>query len=178
MEIWKSIKNFEGLYEVSNKGNVRSLNREVYQSNGSIGHYKGKLLKQDVTKKGYANVRLSKNNKITKFQVHRLVAITFLPNPHKKDCVNHIDENKLNNSVENLEWVTHTENMNHGTIQKRLAESKKKKIICVTDGNKFNSVNEASEFYNIPRRSISNVLSGTRKRVYGLIFKYDNKEAE
>ena len=67
--------------------------------------------------------------------------------------------------------------MNHGTIQVRLSEMKKKKIICITDGRRFNSVNEASDFYNIPRRSISNVLTGTRKRVYGLQFEYDNKEA-
>ena len=65
--------------------------------------------------------------------------------------------------------------MQHGTIQKRLSEAKKKKIICLTDNKKFNSVNEASEYYGIPRRSISNVLTGTRNRVYGKEFAYDER---
>lgn len=177
MEIWKPIKNYEGFYEVSSYGNVRSLDRVVNQANGSIGHYKGKVLKGEIDYKGYKRFRLSKNNKTQKIFGHRLVAEAFIPNPENKPFVNHIDETQDNNRVENLEWCTYKENMNHGTIQKRLSELKKKKIICITDSRKFNSVNEASSFYNIPRRSISNVLSGARKRVYGLQFKYDNEEA-
>ena len=177
MEIWKPIKDYEGLYEVSSYGNVRSLDREVYQSNGTIGHYKGKLLKCEYDNRGYKLFRLSKNNKSKKIFAHRLVPQAFIPNPFNKPFVNHIDETHNNNKVENLEWCTYKENMNHGTIQARLSEMKKKKIKCITDGRKFNSVNEASVFYNIPRRSISNVLTGARKRVYGLQFEYDNKEA-
>lgn len=177
MEIWKPIEGYEGLYEVSSYGNVRSLDREVNQSNGSIGHYRGKQLKGEYDNKGYKRFRLSKNNKSRKIFAHRLVANAFIPNPFNKPFVNHIDETHDNNKVENLEWCTYVENMNHGTIRKRLSNIKKKKIKCITDGRKFESVNEASLFYNIPRRSISNVLTGARKRVYGLQFKYDNEEA-
>ena len=175
MELWKSIQGYEGLYEVSNLGNVRSLDRKVNQANGTIGNYKGKILKGETDNRGYKRVRLSKNNKAKKFQVHRLVALAFIPNIENKPFVNHIDENTSNNNVNNLEWVTGCENMRHGTIQKRLSDMKKKKIICLTDNKKFDSVNEASEYYGIPRRSISNVLSGTRNRVYGKEFAYDER---
>lgn len=175
MEIWKTIQGYEGLYEVSNLGNVRSLDRAVKQSNGSIGHYKGRVLKGEQDKKGYRRVRLSKNNITQKFQVHRLVALAFIPNLENKQFVNHIDESTDNNNVDNLEWCTGHENMRHGTIQKRLAEAKKKKIICITDGKKFNSINEAAEYYGIGRRLISSVLSGSKKTTYGKVFVYDNE---
>ena len=102
MEIWKSIQGYEGLYEVSNFGNVRSLDRKVNQANGTIGNYKGKVLKGETDSRGYKRVRLSKNNKSKKFQIHRLVALAFIPNTENKPFVNHIDENTSNNNANNL----------------------------------------------------------------------------
>ena len=103
-EIWKPIKGYEGLYEVSNFGNVRSLKRNTTE---------GKVLKQGWHTRGYSNVSLSKGNNHKTRSIHRLVAETFIPNPNNLPEVNHKDGNKKNNCVENLEWVTRIENVLH-----------------------------------------------------------------
>ena len=172
MEEWRSVIGYEGIYEVSNYGRVRSVDREVKQSNGSIGHYKGKILKGEYDKKGYRRYRLSKNNKTQKKFEHQLVAQAFIPNPNNYSMINHKDEIKDNNHVSNLEWCDSKYNNNYGTIKQRISEAKKKKIICITDGKRFNSVNEAAEFYGIGRRLISGVLSGSKKTTYGKTFRY------
>ena len=114
-EIYKDIKNYEGLYRVSNLGNVMSLN---YNRTG-----KPKLLKPGKDKHGYLFVILYKDGKKKKFFVHRLVAEAFIPNPDNLPCVNHKDENKTNNSVENLEYCTHEYNINYGTRNERAAKA-------------------------------------------------------
>lgn len=112
-EIWKPIKDYEGLYEVSNFGNVRSLDH--YASNGVKDIlYKGRTLKYWWDgKHNYKMVTLSKDNRKTKYLVHRIVAETFMENPKNKKEVNHKDGNKGNNEVSNLEWVTSKENKEH-----------------------------------------------------------------
>ena len=116
-EIWKDVKGYEGVYRVSSFGRVRSLDRV-----SSIGRkLKGKVLKQKVTK-GYNMVSLSKDGNPKGKTVSRLVAKTFIPNPENKPEVNHIDENKQNNHVDNLEWVTAKENANHGTRKERIGK--------------------------------------------------------
>ena len=97
-ETWKSIPGYEGLYEVSNTGKVRSLFR-----------YK-KILKPMLTNNGYFYYQLFKNKVGKNYYAHRLVAMAFIPNEAQKEFVNHKDENKTNNCVENLEWVSHVEN--------------------------------------------------------------------
>ena len=171
-EIWKAIEGYEGYYEVSIYGRVRSVDMVIEYSNGNKSKHKGRILKGETDKRGYKRVRLSKNDTTKKFQIHRLVAIAFIPNPDNKQFVNHIDENPSNNNVDNLEWVTGSENMRHGTIQQRLSDLKKKPIRCINDNKEFNSVNEASEYYEIERRLISGVLSGAKKTTYGLRFEY------
>lgn len=114
-EIWKPIKDFEGKYEVSNFGRVRSLDH--VRKTGSFGKYiqKGKLLKQYYKDKNskYLRVSLSSNGIVSKKKVHRLVAETFLPMVDGKTLVNHKDGNKQNNCADNLEWVNHSENLIH-----------------------------------------------------------------
>lgn len=111
-ENWKRIKGYEDLYQVSNLGNVRSLNHYAMRGRG-IGLYKGKILKPDIDRYGYLTVRLSKNGKTQKFLIHRLVATSFIDNLYHMKIVNHIDANKKNNHHLNLEWCTAKENVKH-----------------------------------------------------------------
>lgn len=113
-EVWKDIKGYEGLYQVSNLGNVRSIERKVdYRIKGTYAIKPSILLKPSINKNGYLSVALSKNNKIKRMRVNRLVALNFISNPNKKPQVNHIDGNKSNNNVNNLEWCTNSENQLH-----------------------------------------------------------------
>lgn len=112
-EIWKDIKGFEGLYQVSNKGNVKSLKRIIVRKNSSNLSVRERILKTRPNHKGYDLVHLSKHSKEKVFAVHRLVAETFIPNPCNLPQVNHKDENKKNNCVDNLEWCTNKYNVNY-----------------------------------------------------------------
>ena len=107
-EIWKDIKGYEGLYQVSNLGNVRSL----MFVNGTTFKPRIRLLKQQI-RNNYYIINLCKNGKRKQHSVHRLVAQEFLENKQNKEVVNHLDFNKLNNKVENLEWCTQKENVSH-----------------------------------------------------------------
>ena len=124
-EIWKEIKNYEGFYEVSSLGRVRSLTRYIKQKNNSKKKIAGKILKPIPNKNGYLMVTLSKDCKGKRYFVHRLVADAFILNKNNKKEVNHIDENPKNNKVNNLEWVTHLENSNYGTRGKRISKNLK-----------------------------------------------------
>jgi hypothetical protein len=105
-EIWKDVVGYEGLYKVSSFGSICSLVRSNQYPNGTI--LKGILLNI-----GYLMVNLYKNKSVKCHHVHRLVALSYIPNPDDKKQVNHIDGNPLNNNIENLEWVSHRENMRH-----------------------------------------------------------------
>ena len=118
-EIYKDIKDLEGKYQVSNFGQILSLN---YRKTG-----KAELLKPGKTKDGYPIVILYKDGKKKTFTIHRLVAETFLPNPNNLLEVNHKDEDKTNNSVDNLEWCTREYNINYGTHNERMSKTKKKR---------------------------------------------------
>lgn len=131
--VWKDVRGYEGIYQVSNCGEVLRL-----RSLDSRGHLRNsKILKQTKTKDGYMQLGLHKNGKEQKVLVHQLVAMAFLDNPNNYVEVNHKDENKQNNSVSNLEWCNHKYNANYGTSQARriitLKQNKIKKggsILC------------------------------------------------
>lgn len=120
-EEWRPIKGFEGLYEISTFGRIKSLPKKQVILHGSERTYyeRGEVILSTRRKVRYATVSLKRGTKRQSFQVHRLVAITFLPNPNNLPCVNHIDENTLNNAVDNLEWCSFSYNLRYSHQRRR-----------------------------------------------------------
>lgn len=184
MEQWKDIIGYEGFYQVSDAGRVRSVDRCIIYSNGNIHYYNGQILKGFISTSGYMAVDLYNHKKRNRFYVHRLVAIHFVENkdPVYANEVNHIDENKLNNSVANLEWCTSSENTLHGTCIERANKTRKQKhiaekAVAMYDlyGNllcKFNCIEDAVRETGINRKSIYNSCNNrvkSRKYVWRYI---------
>ena len=189
MEEWRDIKGYEGKYQVSNLGRVRSF------------HGKGKLLKGTPDKDGYLRIALCKNGMRKYFGIHQLVALVFIPNPNNLPCVNHKDEDKTDNKVENLEWCTIAYNNCYGNRLKRVSEANKtsmkgnknhlghkhteeakkqvsiknkgklaysknpkaKKVKCITTGEVFECIKEAAEKYNVTPQCIRKCCRGEYK---------------
>jgi len=149
MEIWKPVPNYQGHYEISSHGRVRSINKTV---SSGIRHNtqvvrKGKVLKPNVKRNGYLTVDLSKDNTVKTMTIHRIEAVTFLENPEDKPQVNHRDGNKSNNMISNLEWFTCSENQKHryevlGHVGRR------KQVLCVETGEKHSSSKYAALWLN------------------------------
>lgn len=188
-ELWKPIEGFEGLYEVSNLGRVRSLDREVvreYRSKNPIA-IKGKELKGDYTKEGYKVVTLYKEGRRKRAVVNRLVATAFIPNPdpESKTQINHKDEIKDNNIATNLEWCTPKYNSNYGTRTKRfvnkMLNKRGKEIegVNIKTGDKiqFRSLMEA-ERAGFRSSNICMVCKGDRKSHKGYYWRYLDSEEE
>ena len=125
-EIWKDIKDYEGLYQISNLGNVRSLDRVVERH--GLTNLPGRMMKTVIHSNGYVVISLSKNGKRISYFVHRLVAEAFIPNPNNYPLLNHKNEIKNDNRVENIEWCDYKYNVNYGTSIARRTEKFKKKI--------------------------------------------------
>ena len=151
-EEWKDVPNYEGLYQVSNLGRVRSLDARLADKNGKQYLKRGRNLK--LTKWIYKRscpghpgftVMLYKNKKSKRFTVHRLVALTFIPNPEDKPQINHKDGDRTNNSVSNLEWVTQSENMRHSVYALNNPTRFPRRVIkCVETGEVFPSLMAAA----------------------------------
>ena len=176
-EIWKDIKGYEGLYQVSNLGRVKSLERTVIDKIGHKHPIKERILKPRTDGRGYLIVDLRNGSEKGKnYKVHRLVCEAFHENPENKPCVNHIDENKANNVASNLEWCTYEENNNHGTHNERMAKAKSKPVAQYTlDGELvkiWQSTMEVQRHLGFPNQHISAVARGKRKTAYGYVWKY------
>lgn len=174
-EQWKPIKGFEGLYEVSDLGRVKSVSRTVRR--GDIQQaVREKVLSPKVSKKGYLIVGLHKCAKTRYKYIHRLVAEAFLEMP-TSDCeVNHKDEDKTNNIVSNLEWCSHVANVNHGTGRCRHDLELIKPVSCYKDGvlvKRYESITQASVELGVGKSSVWAALSGKSKTCKGMIWKYD-----
>lgn len=179
-EIWRPIKGYEGYYEVSSHGRVRSLDRYVNSWQG-LKLRKGRILKHDASCCGYIMVLLCKDDRHSHKLVHRLMAQAFIPNPENKPQVNHIDEVKSNNYVSNLEWVTPGENINHGTRNERCALANSKKVGQYTlDGELIKLWFSASEAGRDKycQSNVSKCCRGEVKTHKGYIWKYIDKEVE
>ena len=162
-EIWKDIKEYEGLYQVSNLGRVKRITT-------------GRVLKPLKHANGYLMVKLSKNSIVYTKTVHRLVAEAFIPNPEHKSEINHIDENKTNNNVSNLEWMTRKENINHGTRTERMSKTQSIPIIATNiktgESKEFYGARECARQLGLTHGNITSVLKGRYKQTGGYIFKY------
>lgn len=171
IEVWKDILGYEGCYQISNIGNIKSLKRTVLYSKVGLKNIKERILKKRIQNSGYLIVDLRLLNKVKTFTIHRIVAEYFVPNLNNKPCVNHIDGNKLNNNYYNLEWNTYSENNNHA-INTGL-----RKINCIVQKdkndviiNRFNSIKEACLVTGISMPSISRSTSGIRLITKGFKF--------
>lgn len=170
-EEWLPVVGYEGLYEVSNLGRVKSL--------GNSKSRKEKILKQQI-RNGYLSVELSKKHQKTKkFFVHRLVAIAFIPNPKNKETVNHENGDKLENRLENLNWMTRKENIAHA-YETGLIKKNNNPVIAIHldtgEQRQFNSQTEASRELGVYMKNISNVLKGRTTHVGGWIFERSSLE--
>lgn len=128
-EVWKAITETDGLYEISNLGNIRSVDRYAKVCGGGKRFVKGKIYKPTICTNGYLELQASMYGKRKVFLIHRLVAQYFIPNPNNFPEVNHKDEDVTNNSVDNLEWCTAKYNCNYGTRNKRCMEKVIKKPV-------------------------------------------------
>lgn len=154
IEIWRDVVGYEGLYQVSNQGNVKSLDRYVKDINGITCFKKGKIKNMTISKTGYYVVYLYKDNKLKTCKVHRLVAYAFLEKPKGKEYVDHINTNRLDNRADNLRWVTHKENCNNPLSimnykESAVNRSNVNKIVCLNTGEIFNTLRDAANKYNI-----------------------------
>jgi hypothetical protein len=162
-EIWLDIKNFENLYQVSNLGRIKSVYKRT-----NFNTYKETILSPGRDSRGYLQVILYKNNLPKGRRIHRLVAEAFIHNPENKRTVNHIDENKLNNTVSNLEWSTNQENIDHSQ-SKKIIQLKDNKIIKI-----WKSASEAGH-NGFHQGHISKCCNNKSKSHKGFIWKfYDN----
>lgn len=168
-EEWRDISGYEGRYQVSNLGRVKSL---PGKSRGkSFGN---KVLVQFEGKYGYAIVNLSRKSHL----VHRLVAKAFIDNPNNYRCVNHKDENKKNNTVDNLEWCTYKYNSNYGTRNERISKNGGRPIVQYDlQGNfvkRWRSIAEVSRFYGVRRTTICGCCAGRQHTSCGYVWRYEN----
>lgn len=177
-EIWKDVPRFDGMVQASNLGRIKSF----------YGYKYGRILKQSYDNNGYGYYRVHINHH--RYYPYRLIAETFLPNPENKPEINHKDGNKLNNRVDNLEWVTRSENMKHAyklglqrpsekqkqAVSKWNKEYRIKKVYQYdTEGNLLNcfkSQREAAKMLNLSEASVSRILNGQRSNRKGYILTY------
>lgn len=181
-EIWKDIEGYEGLYQVSNKGRVRSLDHTTFHKNRhgtfNLSQYSGGIKAQRLFKCGYMYVILNKEGTPRTFRVHRLVAQAFILNPENLPHINHKNEDRTDNRAENLEWCDSKYNNNYGNRSRKLAvtKCKGKKVAHIDEQGKilaiYSSPRAAQDALGIDRNRISFVACGFGKHVKGMRFIY------
>ena len=153
------VNNYEGLYAVTKDGKVWSHKRQIF-------------LRPATNKGGYLTVILYKNHKKKSYLVHRLVAEVYVYNPKNLPFINHINENKADNRVENLEWITKRDNNNYGTRNTRIAVNNGRVVLCVENNTIYDSTRQASRCLNLDHSAIAKVCRGVKKTCGGYHFKY------
>ena len=170
IEIFKDVKGYEGLYQISNVGNVKSLGNDKTK--------KEKILKPAKNHKGYLFVGLCKQGKQKNHYIHRLVAQAFIDNPNNLEQINHKNEIKTDNRVENLEWCTPKQNNNYGTHNQRSAANRinhpkrSKQVLCVETGKVYPSAHQVERELGFAKSNIVNVCNGKLKQAYSYTWRY------
>jgi hypothetical protein len=176
-EIWRDIQGYEGFYQVSNMGNVKSVERLVKHFLYGERFACSQILKPAKNNRGYLCVSLWKDGKGVSKTVHRLVLNTFIPNINNKPEINHLDGNKENNVITNLEWSSISENRKHAYNNKLKLPSNEKRVIqknlIGNVINIFNSMCEAERITGIPKEEISKVCNRYRNRKIAKGFKWE-----
>lgn len=177
-EIWKDIPGYEGIYKISNLGKIKAL--RIWT--GRMYIKREVLLKPTIARNGYYRITLSNNKKVKYVNMHRLIAETFIPNPNNYSYINHIDGNKQNNNINNLEWCTQSHNIKEAVRiglrkTKTRGESPNSRKVNQYDlsGNlikEWNSMVEINEELGFDYTCISRCCSGIYKKSYGFIWKY------
>ena len=180
-EIWKDIPTYEGIYQASNLGKIKSLERiaiKKYRGNRVV---KERIMLGTINEDGYLKVHFKNNNRNNSYFIHRLIAQTFIDNPYNKEQINHKDGNKLNNKVDNLEWVTNLENQQHAW-RNRLKYYKGQndiKVLQFNMDNKFikeyKSITDAHKQCGISLGNICNCCKGKRSSAGGYKWRYKNE---
>lgn len=174
-EVWRDIQGYEGLYQVSNLGRVRSLDRWVDRTNQPGYFLQGKILKPRTGKNGYKYVVLCSRCEHRTFTIHRLVALAFVSNPNGFNVVNHIDGNKTNNAVDNIEWCSYSENTLHA-IKEGLFKPEKSANTMRSQlrQNKNNTSGTKGVYFNKKLRKWQAYIRVNYKMIY--LGVYENKE--
>lgn len=175
--MWKDIKNFEGLYQVSDHGDIKSIER-TKTNNAGTQRVEERILKQRRDKDGYLAVCLSKEGKRYGRRVNRLVAEAFIPNPECLPVVNHKDENKQNNEADNLEWCTVRYNTCYGDGLRKMAAKQGRPVIQVLNGNiigEYYSTGNASKETGIPQGNIYKACAGERRIAGGYEWRFKDE---
>lgn len=184
-EEWRDIKGFEGYYQISSLGRIKSLKRLIIRRDGKPYPQKECFLKPSKNRKGYLTGQLSKDYKTTFYQVHRLVAEAFIPNVYNLPQVNHIDGNKENNSVDNLEWISNYDNMQHSIktglrdvkeISNKMKTAKRREVLQYSIYGEFikhwKSIKDVETELKIPNQNIVKVCQGKRHTAGGYVWEY------
>lgn len=181
-EIWKDIIGYEGYYQISSFGRVRSLKRIIIDKNNNKHTINEKILKPHKSIQGYLTVSLLKIRNNKRIRIHRLVALHFIENINNYSQVNHKDFNRENNNVDNLEWMTPSQNVKYSWDNGRYGDSKlitkeankkcSKKVLCVDLNTVFESARKASREFNIAISSISQCCNKKRKSAGGYKWQY------
>lgn len=182
VEIWKDIPGFEGFYQASTAGRIRSVDRSVTDAKGVVRFYRGRMMTLCDAGSGYLNVSLSKQGKLYTPRVNRVIAQTFLENPCNYDQVNHKDENKRNNCVANLEWCTAKYNTNYGTGILRRAQAISRPVLQFDpQGNfikRWESITQAERELGIDNSHITRCCKKRLKTTGGFAWRYAEEEGE
>jgi len=185
-EQWIDIKGYENLYQISNYGNVKSLEKNIIRKNGKKQSFKPKILKSGLSKNGYLSVALTKNKKMKTYFVHKLVANMFIENKNNYKCVNHKDGNKLNNNVDNLEWCSYNHNLKEAYklglkkpywLNKKGKDNKSsKKVVQLSKKNEiikiWDSLIDTQRYGNFNFKCVCACCKGKQKYHKNFIWKY------